>query len=155
MDDNDGDGFTAIVEGNIGVYLPRYVVAECLSQSWREHHGCFEQALAASPRVIPEFDFTCISRQSSQRDRRIHFGFPALYPRAPDLLTRGYTLPQVSTKAPRHWTGPSASSMATHELIDAQFDRAVQIVQSLPKTGPIQTDYEEKLEMYRHVRSVL
>ena len=44
--------------------------------------------------------------------------------------------------------------MATHELIDAQFDRAVQIVQGLPKTGPIQTDYEEKLEMYRHVRSV-
>lgn len=38
--------------------------------------------------------------------------------------------------------------MASHELIDAQFDRAVQIVQSLPKTGPIQTDYEEKLEMY-------
>ncbi|KIY45859.1 ACBP-domain-containing protein [Fistulina hepatica ATCC 64428] len=30
-------------------------------------------------------------------------------------------------------------------LIDAQFDRAVQIVQGLPKTGPIQTDYEEKL----------
>ncbi|KXN87970.1 hypothetical protein AN958_07980 [Leucoagaricus sp. SymC.cos] len=38
--------------------------------------------------------------------------------------------------------------MATHELIDAQFDRAVEIVQSLPKTGPIQTDYEEKLQMY-------
>ncbi|EAU84611.2 hypothetical protein CC1G_00130 [Coprinopsis cinerea okayama7 len=37
--------------------------------------------------------------------------------------------------------------MATHELIDAQFDRAVQIVQSLPKTGPIQTDYEEKLQI--------
>ncbi|CAA7260248.1 unnamed protein product [Cyclocybe aegerita] len=39
--------------------------------------------------------------------------------------------------------------MASHELIDAQFDRAVEIVQSLPKTGPIQTDYEEKLTMYR------
>ncbi|XP_006459978.1 hypothetical protein AGABI2DRAFT_67415 [Agaricus bisporus var. bisporus H97] len=39
--------------------------------------------------------------------------------------------------------------MASHELIDAQFDRAVEIVQSLPKTGPIQTDYEEKLQMYR------
>ncbi|TFK29216.1 ACBP-domain-containing protein [Coprinopsis marcescibilis] len=38
--------------------------------------------------------------------------------------------------------------MSTHDLIDAQFDRAVQIVQSLPKTGPIQTDYEEKLQMY-------
>ncbi|KDR83439.1 hypothetical protein GALMADRAFT_235577 [Galerina marginata CBS 339.88] len=38
--------------------------------------------------------------------------------------------------------------MASHELIDAQFDRAVEIVQSLPKTGPIQTDYEEKLTMY-------
>ncbi|KAH6915174.1 acyl CoA binding protein-domain-containing protein [Coprinopsis sp. MPI-PUGE-AT-0042] len=38
--------------------------------------------------------------------------------------------------------------MATHELIDSQFDRAVQIVQRLPKTGPIQTDYEEKLRMY-------
>ncbi|KAF6762793.1 hypothetical protein DFP72DRAFT_802359 [Ephemerocybe angulata] len=37
--------------------------------------------------------------------------------------------------------------MASHELIDAQFDRAVQIVQGLPKTGPIQTDYEEKLEI--------
>ncbi|GLB33504.1 putative acyl CoA binding protein [Lyophyllum shimeji] len=38
--------------------------------------------------------------------------------------------------------------MATPEVIDAQFDRAVEIVQSLPKTGPIQTDYEEKLTMY-------
>lgn len=34
------------------------------------------------------------------------------------------------------------------ELIDAQFHRAVEIVQSLPKTGPIQTAYEDKLEMY-------
>lgn len=41
--------------------------------------------------------------------------------------------------------------MASHDLIDAQFDRAVEIVQSLPKTGPIQTDYEEKLTMYRCV----
>ena len=39
--------------------------------------------------------------------------------------------------------------MDSHELIDAQFDRAVEIVQGLPKTGPIQTDYEEKLTMYR------
>ncbi|KAJ3829057.1 ACBP-domain-containing protein [Lentinula raphanica] len=30
-------------------------------------------------------------------------------------------------------------------LLDAQFDRAVEIVQGLPQTGPIQTDYEEKL----------
>ncbi|GJJ16262.1 hypothetical protein Clacol_010558 [Clathrus columnatus] len=34
-------------------------------------------------------------------------------------------------------------------LVDAQFSKAVSIVQSLPKTGPIQTDYEEKLVMYR------
>ena len=40
--------------------------------------------------------------------------------------------------------------MDAHQLIDAQFDRAVQIVQSLPKTGPIQTGYEEKLAMYRY-----
>lgn len=39
------------------------------------------------------------------------------------------------------------------ELIDAQFDRAVEIVQSLPKTSPIQTDYDEKLTMYRYVLS--
>ncbi|KAF8897230.1 acyl CoA binding protein-domain-containing protein [Infundibulicybe gibba] len=38
--------------------------------------------------------------------------------------------------------------MASHVLIDAQFDRAVEIVQGLPKTGPIQTDYDEKLTMY-------
>ncbi|KAF7355050.1 ACBP-domain-containing protein [Mycena sanguinolenta] len=35
--------------------------------------------------------------------------------------------------------------MSSHELIDAQFDRAVEIVQGLPKTGPIQTGYDEKL----------
>lgn len=53
-------------------------------------------------------------------------------------------------------------------FMDAQFDRAVEIVQGLPKTGPvgvvveffdghwfilllqIQTDYEEKLTMYRY-----
>lgn len=42
-----------------------------------------------------------------------------------------------------------ALPMASNELISAQFDRAVEIVQGLPKTGPIQTDYEEKLAMYR------
>lgn len=41
--------------------------------------------------------------------------------------------------------------MDSQQLIDAQFDRAVEIVQGLPKTGPIQTDYEEKLTMYRCV----
>lgn len=44
--------------------------------------------------------------------------------------------------------------MDSHDLIDAQFDRAVEIVQSLPKTGPIQTGYEEKLTMYRSVRLI-
>jgi hypothetical protein len=43
----------------------------------------------------------------------------------------------------------------SNELIDAQFDRAVEIVQGLPKTGPIQTDYEEKLAMYRYVWRVV
>ncbi|OJA16425.1 hypothetical protein AZE42_08401 [Rhizopogon vesiculosus] len=38
--------------------------------------------------------------------------------------------------------------MDSRELIDVQFDRAVEIVQGLPKTGPIQTGYEEKLTMY-------
>jgi hypothetical protein len=41
--------------------------------------------------------------------------------------------------------------MNSRQLIDAQFDRAVEIVQNFPKTGPIQTGYEEKLAMYRHV----
>lgn len=43
--------------------------------------------------------------------------------------------------------------MDSRALIDAQFDRAVEIVQSLPKNGPIQTGYEEKLTMYRYVLS--
>ncbi|CCA69962.1 hypothetical protein PIIN_03902 [Serendipita indica DSM 11827] len=34
------------------------------------------------------------------------------------------------------------------DFIDVQFDKAVEIVQSLPKNGPIQTGYEEKLAMY-------
>lgn len=38
--------------------------------------------------------------------------------------------------------------MDPHQLLDAQFNRAVEIVQALPKTGPIQTGYEEKLNMY-------
>lgn len=41
--------------------------------------------------------------------------------------------------------------MDSQQLIDTQFDRAVEIVQSLPKIGPIQTTYEEKLTMYRFV----
>ena len=41
--------------------------------------------------------------------------------------------------------------MDPRRLVDAQFDRAVEIVQGLPKTGPIQTGYEEKLTMYRFV----
>ena len=43
------------------------------------------------------------------------------------------------------------NTMSSRELIDAQFDRAVEIVQNLPKTGPIQTGYDEKLTMYRFV----
>lgn len=39
--------------------------------------------------------------------------------------------------------------MDSHDLINAQFNRAVEIVQSLPKIGPIQTTYDEKLTMYR------
>lgn len=38
--------------------------------------------------------------------------------------------------------------MDPHSIIDAQFNRAVEIVQNLPKTGPIQTGYEDKLNMY-------
>lgn len=41
--------------------------------------------------------------------------------------------------------------MDSHQLIDAQFDRAVEIVQGFSKTGPIETGYEEKLTMYRCV----
>ena len=42
-----------------------------------------------------------------------------------------------------------------NDVVDDQFSRAVQIVQSLPKTGPIQTGYEEKLAMYRCVQKVI
>jgi hypothetical protein len=48
-----------------------------------------------------------------------------------------------------------AETMASRELIDAQFDRAVEIVQGLPKTGPVQTTYDEKLSMYRYGHSLL
>ena len=43
--------------------------------------------------------------------------------------------------------------VSSRQLIDAQFDRAVEIVQGLPKTGPIQTAYEDKLNMYRCARA--
>lgn len=38
--------------------------------------------------------------------------------------------------------------MSSAEVIDALFDRTVDVVQSLPKSGPIQTSYEEKLALY-------
>lgn len=38
--------------------------------------------------------------------------------------------------------------MSSAEVINALFERTVDIVQSLPKTGPIQTSYEEKLALY-------
>ncbi|UZJ54012.1 hypothetical protein CBS101457_003332 [Exobasidium rhododendri] len=38
--------------------------------------------------------------------------------------------------------------MSSAEVIDALFERTIDIVQSLPKTGPIQTSYEEKLALY-------
>ncbi|KAJ7507459.1 hypothetical protein B0H11DRAFT_1967180 [Mycena galericulata] len=43
---------------------------------------------------------------------------------------------------------------SSHDAINRQFDRAVEIVQGLPKTGPIQTGYDEKLTMYRHQATV-
>jgi len=33
-------------------------------------------------------------------------------------------------------------------LLSSQFDRAVELVQTLPKNGPIQSSYEEKLALY-------
>lgn len=39
--------------------------------------------------------------------------------------------------------GPSSSFVPS-----SQFNRAVSVIQSLPKTGPIQSSYEEKLAMY-------
>ena len=45
-------------------------------------------------------------------------------------------------------------TMDPHQIIDSQFDRAVEIVQGLPKTGPIQTGYEEKLAMYGYVTNL-
>ncbi|PWN24032.1 ACBP-domain-containing protein [Microstroma glucosiphilum] len=38
--------------------------------------------------------------------------------------------------------------MSSADVIDALFDRTVDVVQSLPKSGPIQTSYEEKLALY-------
>ena len=38
--------------------------------------------------------------------------------------------------------------MSSQDVIDALFDRTVDIVQSLPKSGPIQTSYDEKLALY-------
>ncbi|PWN50284.1 acyl-CoA-binding protein, partial [Violaceomyces palustris] len=38
--------------------------------------------------------------------------------------------------------------MSSADVIDALFVRTVDIVQSLPKSGPIQTSYEEKLALY-------
>ena len=40
------------------------------------------------------------------------------------------------------------AKMSSAEVINALFERTVDIVQSLPKTGPIQTSYEEKLALY-------
>ena len=45
--------------------------------------------------------------------------------------------------------------MDSSHIVDVQFNRAVEIVQGLPKTGPIQTGYEEKLTMYRYVEATL
>ena len=59
----------------------------------------------------------------------------------------------VSSNLPPHLPNAALSfvqAMDSHQLIDAQFDRAVEIIQSLPKNGPIQTDYEEKLTIYRY-----
>ncbi|CAO1629028.1 unnamed protein product [Sympodiomycopsis kandeliae] len=38
--------------------------------------------------------------------------------------------------------------MSSADVIDALFNRTVDIVQNLPKAGPIQTSYEEKLSLY-------
>jgi hypothetical protein len=64
--------------------------------------------------------------------------FPARPP--PPLLLPASALPTASE---------ASMDARTRADVDAQFDRAVAIVQGLPKTGPIQTGYEAKLAMYR------
>jgi len=57
------------------------------------------------------------------------------------------TAPSTSASKLRLNLGYSPPTAAVMD-IDEQFDRAVSIVQGLPKSGPIQTEYEEKLAMY-------
>ena len=67
-------------------------------------------------------------------------------------LSTGIFHPSIRhTSYPALLAALAISTMASLKLIDGQFDRAVEIVQGLPKNGPIQTDYEEKLTMYRQV----
>lgn len=49
-------------------------------------------------------------------------------------------------------SGDKGSSFTTRSPLlsppNRQFDRAVELVQTLPKNGPIQSSYEEKLALY-------
>jgi hypothetical protein len=67
---------------------------------------------------------------------------------APGLRYR-LTFCSPSAVSDRNFLLPCSSTMDRKRVIDAQFDRAVEMVQGLPKTGPIQTSYDAKLTMYR------
>ncbi|GAA5911634.1 hypothetical protein JCM8208_005697, partial [Rhodotorula glutinis] len=44
---------------------------------------------------------------------------------------------------------PPPHPLSAHPAwVHARFERAVDIIQSLPKSGPIQTSYDQKLELY-------
>ena len=84
---------------------------------------------------------------------------PSVIPVSPNLSpNRCFVEPLIyrhSSLAPNTHPFATGSKMdvSSRQLIDAQFDRAVEIVQGLPKTGPIQTAYEDKLNMYRCARA--
>jgi acyl-CoA-binding protein len=46
------------------------------------------------------------------------------------------------------WSSTGLAAQTRLFSMDALFDTAVAIVQGLPKSGPIQTDYEDKIGMY-------
>ncbi|BGP47572.1 hypothetical protein JCM10450v2_003435, partial [Rhodotorula kratochvilovae] len=55
----------------------------------------------------------------------------------------------ISSYSTRSRPPAAPHPLATHPLfVHARFERAVDIIQSLPKSGPIQTSYDQKLELY-------
>lgn len=146
-----------------GNFRPDWSKFEIYAQLWTTKGKEKEQDLAETVRNLPklssnkpyELELTSgySTRQSLQKHMQEFVPRLPVIPRSPSTTA---TETDLATIAPSQITRAMSSHSflsrsnngANVEWINARFEHAVDIISSLPRQGPVQTSYDDKLELY-------